>query len=375
VRRPITFLLVGCRIAQGCEVGAVIRDAVEPILKQYDVAGMSVAVTHKKQQLFFNFGVASKESGAKVTENTIFEIGSISKIFTATMAAYAESTGKLSLKDPASRHLPELAGTAFDEITLLDLLTYTPGGLPLQFPDNVTNPQEMIAFYRNWRPEHATGTMRRYSNPSIGLAGHAAAKSMGKPFAEILQQQLFPMLGLSNTFVEVPQSRLSGYAYGYNTQGKPIRVTPGVLDAEAYGVKITAKDLIGFMQKIIDPSLVKDPALRKAIDLTRRGYYRIGGTTQALGWEMYDWPVTLDALVAGNSPDMALKSNPAQAIALPARDRVLLNKTGSTNGFGAYVAVVPERKMGVVLLANKNYPNAARVAAAHKILDACGGSK
>jgi beta-lactamase class C len=373
MRRLTAILLLP--LAQGCEVGTVVKNAIEPILKQHDVAGMSVAVTFRKQQQFFNFGVASRESGAKATENTIFEIGSVSKLFTATMSAYAESTGKLSMKDPVSRHLPELAGTSFDKITLLDLLTYTPGGLPLQFPDNVTNSQEMIAFYRNWIPEHAPGTVRRYSNPSIGLAGYAAAKSMGKPFAEILEQQLFPMLGLNQTYIAVPPSKLNDYAWGYNAQGKPIRVTPGVLDAEAYGVKTTAKDLIGFVEKIIDPSRVKDAALRKAIGTARRGYYRIGGTTQGLGWEMYDWPLTLDALVSGNSPDMALKPNPAMAIALPARDRVLLNKTGSTNGFGAYVAVVPQRKMGVVLLANKNYPNAARVAAAHKILDACGASK
>ena len=60
---------------------------------------------------------------------------------------------------------------------MLNLGTYTAGGLPLQFPDNVTDPASMLAYYRQWQPEYAAGTHRRYSNPSIGLLGMLAAKS------------------------------------------------------------------------------------------------------------------------------------------------------------------------------------------------------
>ena len=80
---------------------------------------------------------------------------------------------------------------------------------------------------------------------------------------------------------------------------------------------------------------------------------------QGLGWEQYAYPVTLDRLLAGNSDAMIMKSNPARNLRRRGllRGRRLFNKTGSTNGFGAYVAFVPEERIGIVMLANKNFPS------------------
>jgi len=92
---------------------------------------------------------------------------------------------------------------------------------------------------------------------------------------------------------------------------------------------------------------------------------------QGLGWEQYAYPVTLEHLLAGNSEAMIFESNPAKKLPAPtmAPSATLFDKTGSTRGFGAYVAFVPGKKIGIVMLANKNYPIAARVKAAHAILD------
>nr|WP_199615135.1 class C beta-lactamase [Paenibacillus alkalitolerans] len=350
----------------------VVNEAIRPVIDQNKVPGMAVAVTVQGKRYFFNYGIASKENGQKVTEDTIFEIGSISKTFTATLASYAQALGTLSLSDNASKYLPALAGSSFDRISLLDLGTYTVGGLPLQFPDDVTDQETMIAYFKNWRPAYAAGTYRLYSNQSIGLFGYLAARSMDEPFDDLMEEKLFPMLGLSRTYIRVPQDRMGDYAYGYSKDNKPIRVSPGVLDSESYGVKTTAADMIRFVEANMNGSEL-DETLRRAITATHTGYFKVGDMMQGLGWEMYDYPTDLDRLLAGNSPEVMFKANEVSRLApplLPPQEGVLINKTGSTNGFGAYVAFVPAKGIGIVILANKNYPIPARVKAAYQILTA-----
>jgi beta-lactamase class C len=353
------------------QLDRVVDEAVRPVMKENNVPGLAVAVAVGGKRYFFNYGIASTESGQKVTEDTIFEIGSISKTFTATLASYAEVRGTLSLSDSASKHLPALAGSSFDAISVLDLGTYTAGGLPLQFPDDVTDQDKMIAYFRSWRPAYAAGTYRQYSNPSIGLFGYLAARSMGKPFNDLMEEKLFPELGLTHTYIRVPQNQMGNYAYGYSKDNRPVRVTPGVLDSEAYGVKTTAADMIRFVEANMNGSKL-DETLQRAIAATHTGYYKVGDMVQGLGWEMYGYPADLDRLLAGNSSEMAYKPNEASRLAPPlsSQEGMLINKTGSTNGFGAYVAFAPSKGIGIVMLANKNYPIPARVKAAYRILTA-----
>lgn len=351
----------------------VVDEAIEPLMEEHKVPGMAVAITAEGKRYVFNYGVASKKSGQAVTDDTLFEIGSISKTFTATLAAYAQESGALSLSDQASKYLPALSGSIFDEISLLDLGTYTAGGLPLQFPNNVTD-ENVIAYFEKWRPEYPPGTHRRYSNPSIGLFGHLVAKSMGEPFEDLIEGKLLPMFGLSRTYIRVPQERMADYAYGYSKDGRPIRVTPGILDSEAYGIKTTASDLIQFVEANFNGAKL-EKTLQNAIAATHTGYYRVGEMVQGLGWEMYPYPTDLERLLAGNSRRMAFEPNKATKLAppLPRRDDVLINKTGSTSGFGAYAAFVPAKEIGIVILANRNYPIPARVRAAYRILTALEG--
>lgn len=350
-------------------VRAAVDRAIQPLMAQHDVPGMAVAVTVDGQTLFFNYGEASKQEHKPVTENTLFELGSVSKTITATLACYAQVQGKLSFADHPGKYMPQLQGSAIDRVSMLDLGTYTPGGLPQQFPEDVQTEAQMIAYFRSWRPDAAPGTLRRYSNPSLGLFGHVTARALGVDFADAIERQIFPALGLKHSRIRVPSSTMGDYAWGYDKTNQPVRVRPDVFDAETYGVKASADDMIRFVQQNIDASGLPEP-MRRAIDCTHTGYFRIGDTVQGLGWEQYRAPVTLAALQAGNSTKMSAEPNPAVRLAPPQTPPpgTLFNKTGATRGFGAYVLFVPERHVGIVMLANKNYPISARVEAAYSIL-------
>jgi beta-lactamase class C len=346
-----------------------VTEAVRPVMKHYGIPGMAVGVTIDGHNYVLDYGVASKSTGKLVDESTLFEIGSITKAFTASLVSYAQLTGKLSLSDEVSSDVPSLRDTSFDDVRLVNLGTYTAGGLPLQFPDGVQSEADAIRYYIRWKPSHSAGTYRLYSNPSIVLLGLTAAKSMDGGFDTLMQRVLFAPLGLRSTFLIVPVDQLSRYAQGYTDAGQPRRLSPGPLAAEAYGIRTTALDLLRFVDA--NMNLVGlDDTLRRAIINTHTGYYRIGAMTQDLIWEQYCYPTALSGLLQGNSDKVRFEENEVAKVVPPSHpeSNVIINKTGSTSGFGAYVAFIPQRKLGIVLLANKSYPIEARVTAAYLIL-------
>ena len=351
------------------DIEKIVAQVIQPVMEKYGVPGMAVGIVMRGQSYVYDYGVMSKATRKPITRDTLFEIGSDSKTFTATLAAYAEASGQLLLSDSASKHFPSLRGTSFDKVSLLNLGTHTSGGLPLQVPDDIKNNDQLMAYLQRWKPTHAPGTYRTYSNPSIGLLGVIAAKSMNGDFVALMEGTLFPGLGMKNTYLHVPKSQTENYAQGYTKTDTPIRMAPGVLAPEAYGIRTTAGDMLRFVEANMR-MLDLDEKLQRAITNTHTGYYRIGAMTQDLIWEQYRYPVGLEELLAGNSAKIVLEANPATELDPPLQPQegVLINKTGSTNGFGAYVVFVPEKKIGIVLLANKNYPIDARVTAAYEIL-------
>ena len=356
--------------ANSVEIAAAIDAAFGPVRKTYDVPGMAIAVTDHGKEYFFNYGLASKETNTPVTKDTLFEIGSISKTFTATLACYAIDLGLLSLDDHPGRYMPELRGSAIDKSSLLHLGTYTAGGLPLQFPDNVTNGDEMLTYFREWKPDAPPGEQRRYSNPSLGLFGHIVALAMGRDFADLMESKILSGLGLSHTYIRVPEAHMGDYAWGYTKAGKRIRIAPGVFEVETGSIKISSADLIHYVEDNIHPETLGVP-VRRAVEATHVGYFRAGEFVQGLGWEQYPYPVARAKLLAGNDDATSYNAHAVTPLVPPVMPAAptLFDKTGSTNGFAAYVAFVPAEKIGIVMLANRNFPIPARVAAAHAILE------
>lgn len=355
--------------ASNKQVREVLDPIVASLMEAQQIPGMAIALVRPEGTTITHYGDANRETGTPVDDDTLFEIGSLSKTFTATLASQAATQGELDLEAPVSRYLPELEGSAFDEISGLNLGTHTTGGLPLFVPDEVTDRASLMNWFRQWQPPETMGEVRTYSNLGIGLLGLETAASLDSEFVPAMRSHVLEPLGLQHTWYEVPDDQMAHYAMGENKDGQPIRVAPGVLDDEAYGIKTTVGDLAKLVRANLHLADV-DAELQQAIDATRQDYYRVGDMTQDLIWEQYPLPVALDTLRAGNGYDMILEPNAAEAIAPPQapRDDVWINKTGSTNGFGGYVVMLPGEQMGLVMLANKNYPNDARVDAAYRIL-------
>lgn len=362
------FPLPGSATEAPATLRTIVDTAIRPLMAEHGVPGMAVGITIDGQAYFFNYGVASKETNMPVGEATLFELGSISKTLTATLGSYAQVLGKLSLDDHPGKYMPQLKGSPIDKASVLHFGTFTAGGLPLQFPDGVTD-DTMADYFVQWKPDAVPGVQRRYSNASLGLFGHLTALALKADFGDAMEQQLFPQLGLKNTYIRVPDSEMRNYAWGYNKENKPVRMNPSALARQNYGARSNTADMIRFVQANIAPAGLPAP-MRLAVMGTHVGYFKAGAMVQGLGWEQYAYPVTLERLLSGNSYDMILDPNPAHRIARPqAPSRpALFNKTGSTDGFGNYVLFVPEKKIGIVMLANRNYPIPARVKAAHAIL-------
>jgi beta-lactamase class C len=338
-------------------------------MAKYNIPGVAVGVIVEGKPYIFSYGTASKDTRQPVTRDTLFELGSVTKTFTATLATYAQLSDDLSLTDTTSKYLPSLRGTRFGEVSLLNLGTHTPGGLPLQVPDDIHNNDELMHYFEQWQPTYPPGTHRTYANPGIGLLGLITAKSMGQDFASLVEQRLFPALGMTNSYINVPASKMTDYAQGYTKDDAPIRMTVGVLSSEAYGIRASAADMVRFVEA--NMNLLKlDQKLQQAITDTHIGYFKAGPMTQGLIWEQYPYPVELKTLLEGNSADMIYNATPVSEIKppQPPQENAWINKTGTTNGFAAYVAFVPGKRFGIVLLANKNFPIDDRVATAYQIV-------
>ncbi len=355
-------------------VKKIVDASITPLMKKYHIAGMAVGVSTNGRRFIFNYGVASQSTKKAVTDNSFFEIGSISKTMTATLASLAQIDGKMSFSDKVEKFLPDLKGTSFGDLTLLNLGTHTSGGLPLQLPQSVTSEAKLFEYLKAWKPNKQPGTVRNYANPGIGMLGYITAKSMKQDYDRLIKDSLFEPLGMRQSFIEIPTSKIDDYVQGYTETDSPIHKDKRVLSSEAYGVTTTAADLINFVEHNMGVVSAGEK-LQRALINTHEGYFKVGAMTQDLIWEQFPLPVAEKDLLDGSSHSVVFEAAPVVKIVPPEQPRpdVWLHKTGSTAGFAAYAAFIPREKLGIVILANKSYPIEARILAARKIFHDLGG--
>ena len=353
------------------ELDQKVNETISALIKEQAIPGMAVGVIHKGKPHYYTYGLADVKLHKPVTTKTIFELGSVSKTFTGVLAGDSMARNEIKPTDSVKKYWPELTGPQWGNINVLHLATYSTGGLPLQIPDGIHNKSALLDYYQQWQPSWTPGTKRVYSNASLGLLGVLTANAAQMDFQQAMKTRVIEPLKLSNTWFHVPKSHEKHYAWGY-VNNQPRHVSPGMLDDESYGLKSSIEDMTKWVQINLDSNVVKSRTLRKGIDLSQLGYYYSENKIyQGLGWEMYDYPVNEELVIRNSSNDVALMAKEIQAVKPEHMDgrQLLIHKTGATNGFGAYVAFIPSEKIGIVMLANKNFPNAQRVKAAFAILN------
>lgn len=241
---------------------------VEAAMAQFHVPGMSVAVVHGDTvHAAAGYGVESIESTRGVDGNTLFQIGSVSKAFTAAALAVLADEGKLHWDDAVIDHLPEFR--MYDpwvtrEFTVRDLLTHR-SGLPigagdlLMFPDGHATVEDVVHAMRHLKPATSFRSEYAYDNLLYIIAGAIVEEVAGLPFVEFLEQRLLAPLGMAGCVaaasragdrarLATPHVRLAGELETTTT-----RVTD--LVAAAGGITCSARGMSGWMQLMVNQGI------------------------------------------------------------------------------------------------------------------------
>ena len=181
----------------------------------------------------FGYGKKSAQDEARPDGDTVFEIGSATKVFTALLLVDMVRRGEVSLDDPVQKFLPDdvKVPKKGEQPITLDHLASHRSGLP-RMPDNFTpkdpaNPyadysvKQMYEFLSRCQPAREAGEAFEYSNLGAGLLGHALARRAGKTYEALVVERICKPLGMSDTAVTLKQPTRSRLAPGHDAAGEP----------------------------------------------------------------------------------------------------------------------------------------------------------
>ncbi|MBH5335369.1 beta-lactamase family protein [Streptomyces pactum] len=297
---------------------------------------VAVAVRHGGRRTVAVTGTEDHRGGRPAGARTRFELGSVSKTYTALLLAEMAARGEVRYADPIGRFLPRggVPDGPARAITLLHLATHTsglprlpPGLLRRAVPRWFSNPYaeldtaDVLAALARTRPHAAPGTRVRYSNFGVGLLGLLLARAAGTGFDRLLADRVLDPLGLAGTGCAAA-GQATGYWHG---RPRPAWHIPGLPGAG--GIRATAEDLLRYLEALLAPEDTGAPApLRAALaDVARPRLVlpRSGGDRMCLVWN---------------------------ARARPGHDLVF--HSGGTRGFVSFVGFSPQRAVAYAAVAN-----------------------
>ena len=330
---PLFFTLVFVALSGTAQdLSNEIKTHIKARVDEGHNASIALAYVYGEEEGFYNYGKTSMPDGADVDEHTVYEIGSISKVFTCILLADEVLKGQLSLEDPVAKFLPEhvrMPQRDGKEITLKDLATHT-SGLP-RMPDNLqpadeSNPfadysfTQLYAFISSYELPRAIGAQYEYSNLGMGLLGHVLELHTGKSYESLVIERIARPLGMSSTAIGLTQDMKSRLAKGHNMQLEEVSNWDIISLAGAGGIRSTSSDMLKFIKANMSTA---DTPLHKAMQLSHEIAYAQEDTEFQLG---LGWHYT--------------------------NNNTIVWHNGGTGGYKAFAGFVKNGNKGVVVLTN-----------------------
>ena len=315
-----------------------IDSAAQAFFEEKEPVGLSVGVLRNGKVQFFNYGVTSA-GGAAVTENTQFEIASVSKTMAGVLLGTLSADPSLKLESTKTVQeflpyfaLPEYEGEPMQWWHLSAHVSGLPR-LPDNFEDGV-NPYagytaEKLRYYLREQAHLYTepGSSYLYSNLGVGFLGYALSYTMRTPYENLLKSRVIWPLGMSRTAITLTPEEEENRAMPHSPLKTPVSQWDFAALQACGGVKSTAYDLLLYLAANMGQIPVESEYLRQGLAEAQKVWYDDGEVCTGLGF--------LHGSVDG---------------------KAMLWHDGASGGYRSYIAFVPETGTGVAVLCNSAIP-------------------
>lgn len=304
-----------------------IAEIAQPYIDNDRTKGLSIGTYKNGEIAFYNFGVCSDENPILPSEQSIYEIGSITKTFTTTVFAQMVSAGIVQYDDPISKYLSkEIVNWSPDvSITLEELATHS-SSLP-RMPNNflksaLFNPgnpykdysvTDMFDYLKSFEPALKSERKVDYSNLGMGLLGHILAGVDGVSYEEMVTKRIFQPLAMTDSSIEIAEGKL---IQGHNGSGSTTSQWDLPTLAGAGAIRSSTTDMMKFL----------------VANIKEEGAYAL---TQAPRKDLSDFQKIGLAWISQKNDDLAFTWH-----------------NGGTGGFRTFTGFSKEEKVGVIVLAN-----------------------
>jgi CubicO group peptidase (beta-lactamase class C family) len=335
MKRSFYLLIFAAALRGQVPTDSVIREILaDRIDTLHQNVGIVVGIVDGNGRRFVSYGSFSVKDPRPVGNDTVFEIGSTTKVFTSTILADMVQRGEVSLDDPVAKYLPtdvKMPQRGGKQITLIDLATHTSGlpRMPSNFaPKDIQNPYadytvaNLFQFLSTYELKRDIGSQFEYSNMGVGLLGQALGRRTGMDYEALVRARVTGPLKMENTRIALSPEMRSRLAPGHNEARQPTANWDLPTFAGAGALRSDARDMLTFIAANL--GYVESPLGPAMAAMTK--VRRPGNGPQsdiALGW-----------------------------IAAKREGRVIYWHNGGTGGYRSFIGFDPKSRVGVVALSN-----------------------